>query len=91
MKNSLKNFPEIKEGLVPQNEDGIYEWKKLSIKQEENLILCKKWKEEFEEELREQLLPRVIGAMAELVDDRSNFQKGWKIGYIDCIKAILGD
>ena len=50
-----------------------------------------KWKDAFEKELQEQLIPRVISAMAELVDDRSDFQKGWKIGYVDCLKAVLGD
>lgn len=49
------------------------------------------WKKDFERELREQLTPRIISAMAELVDDRSDFQKGWKIGYIDCLKQILGE
>jgi len=47
------------------------------------------WKMDFEGELLEELTPRIIDAMTELVDDRSDFKKGWKIGYIDCLKRVL--
>lgn len=49
------------------------------------------WKEAFEKELHEKLVPAVLNAMAELYDNRSDFQKGWKMGYVTCLREILGE
>jgi len=50
-----------------------------------------KWLHNFEAELRNELLPRVIDAITELVDDRSDFQKGYKKGYVDALIRVLGE
>lgn len=44
-----------------------------------------------ETELQNELLPRIIDAIAEIYDDRSDYKKGFKAGYVEALKRVLGD
>lgn len=47
------------------------------------------WKEEFVAQLEAEQIPRILDAMAEIYDDRSDYQKGFKAGYVECLLRVL--
>ncbi len=51
MKTNLKNFPKCTVQWMQLRT--IDDWKNISEKQDEKLLLIEKWKEDFEAELRE--------------------------------------
>lgn len=55
----------------------------------EEQCLKNKWRSEFVASLEAEQLPRILDAMVELIDDRSDFQKGYKKGYVDAYQRVL--
>ena len=48
-----------------------------------------KAKKEFVAQLESLMLPHIIQGITEFVDDRSDFKKGYQMGYVDAIKKVL--
>ena len=86
-------FPKAKKGVeVAELLQRAY-WGNNNSSLKEVLHQCLDGKFVVDKELVEQLeslmLPHILEGIAELVDDRSDFRKGYQVGYVDAIKKVL--
>ncbi len=75
MISSLKDLEKMLNDAKPYRKISIYE----------------SWIETFKKQLDTLMIQSSVEAMVELVDNRSDFQKGWKIGFVDALKKVKGE